>query len=680
MHIAFDKISTKSRMKEENRLKDITSKVSKLITKKQITSMISLLLCLATVAGLSASALSLSSTVSAVRTEAALEASGGEAVMDYIPVNQFLRLSYEEPDLPLLMDAAPSSTEITISVENRDGELFVGYPFEVTLLLQEEGAEPVVIVDEDCDGIIRYEEPTPGVYILTLSPVEGYISPEPLEVTVEKPIEHKRVEVDVKKATQQELASEDASYGQGSKSTGGGGAPVITDTVEWVESTQTVVKGEEVEREVKDANGNTIYLSKPTTVADGDKLRLVLADGSTSDVFVVLNKNKTIKRAYVMELSGVGGPDGEPGTDPQPDPEPDPQPDPEPDPQPDPEPDPQPDPEPDPQPDPEPDPQPDPEPDPDPNPEPDPDPNPEPDPQPQPDPVYVEVDVTSWVITSTGYPVEKDGSYVYKFDSVKPKTEKVAEEYIKYTGWQTIDGKTYYFDKNGNKVTGTQIIQGKQVVFGEDGVLVKSNSKGIDVSQWNCYSTIDWNAVKASGVDFVIIRCGLRGSTLGGVFEDSMFRTNMAGAKAAGLKVGVYFFTLAATEEQAVIEASACIKLCSMYSLEYPIFMDVEDPTASGAQASAYMALSRAQRTQVVNAFCDTVRNSGYRAGVYANKYWLSSKISTGSLSGSTVIWLAHYVSQTDYSGRYEMWQYSPKGSVPGISGDVDMNISYLGY
>ena len=677
-------------------MKDIRSKVGKLITKKQITSVVSLLLCLATVAGLSASALSLSTTVSAVRTEAALEASGGEAVMDYIPVNQFLRLSYEEPDLPLLMDAAPSSTEITISVENRDGELFVGIPFEVTLLLQEEGAEPIVLVDEDCDGIIRYEEPTPGVYILTLSPVEGYVSPEPLEVTVEKPIEHKRVDVEVKKATQQELASEDASYGQGSKSTGGGGAPVITDTVEWVESTQTVVKGEEVEREVKDANGNTIYLSKPTTVADGDKLRLVLADGSTSDVFVVLNKNKTIKRAYVMELSGVGGPDDEPGAEPDPNPgtepdpnpgtEPDPNPGTEPDPNPGTEPDPNPGTEPDPNPGTEPDPNPGTEPDPNPGTEPDPNPGTEPDPnpgtepQPQPDPVYVEVDVTSWVITSTGYPVEKNGSYVYKFDSVKPKTEKVAEEYIKYTGWQTIDGKTYYFDKDGNKVTGTQIIQGKQVIFGEDGALVKSNSKGIDVSQWNCYSTIDWNAVKASGVDFVIIRCGLRGSTLGGIFEDSMFRTNMAGAKAAGLKVGVYFFTLAATEEQAVLEASACIKLCSMYSLEYPIFMDVEDPTASGAQASAYMALSRAQRTQVVNAFCDTVRNSGYRAGVYANKYWLSSKISTGSLSGSTVIWLAHYVSQTDYSGRYEMWQYSPKGSVPGISGDVDMNISYLGY
>ena len=600
-------------------MKTIGFSLGKLVSKKTLTTVVSLLLCAATVFGISISALSLSASVSAVKTEAMLETTGGDAVQNYIPLNRYLRLSYEEPDIPLLMDAAPSTAEITVTVETMEGEPFVGIPFEVTLLLQEEEAEPVVLTDEDCDGILRYEEPAPGVYTITLSPVEGYTVPEPLEVTVEKPIEHKKVDVEVQKPTAQELATEDPGYGQPTK--GDGDNP--TDTVEFVESTQTVVHGEETKVEVKDENGNTVYVSKPETSEDSEgKLHLILADGTVSSVLVKLHKNGTIKRAYVMELSGVGGPDDdEPG-------------------------------------------------------EPGPEPEPQPEPEPEPEPVYVEVDVTSSVITSYGYPVEKNGSYVYKFISVKPKMETVTEDIIVYTGWQVIDGKTYYFDKNGNKVTGVQVIQGVQYTFSSEGVLMTSS--GIDVSQWN--GSINWSTVRASGVDFVIIRCGLRGSTLGGVFEDSAFRANIAGAKAAGLKVGVYFFTLAATEEQAVIEASACIKVCSMYSLEYPIFMDVEDPTASGAQASAYMALSKAQRTQVSNAFCDTVRNSGYRAGVYANKYWLSAKINTAALGSSTVIWLAHYVNQTDYPGRYEMWQYSPKGSVPGISGDVDMNISYLGY
>lgn len=242
----------------------------------------------------------------------------------------------------------------------------------------------------------------------------------------------------------------------------------------------------------------------------------------------------------------------------------------------------------------------------------------------------------------------------------------------KYTGWQTIDGKVYFFDANGNKVTGAQVIQGAQYSFDSNGVMVSSNGiLGIDVSKWN--GSIDWNAVKNSGVSYVIIRCGYRGSSQGSLVEDPKYRTNIQGATAAGLKVGVYFFTQAVNEIEAVEEASMVLSLVSGYKLSYPIFLDVE---SSGGRADG---ISKETRTAVCRAFCQTIKNSGYTAGVYANKTWFTNYIDAGQL-GAYRIWLAQYASKPTYTGRYDIWQYSSKGKVGGISGNVDMNLSYMGY
>lgn len=270
----------------------------------------------------------------------------------------------------------------------------------------------------------------------------------------------------------------------------------------------------------------------------------------------------------------------------------------------------------------------------------------------------------------------KDGKYVeavvadyYKYDVFYRLNDDV--EY-KYTGWQTIDGKRYYFDKNGNKVTGTQIIQGVQYDFGEDGALSSgSGVMGIDVSKHN--GSIDWTKVKNSGVSFVIIRCGYRGSATGVMVEDPKFKSNIQGAVAAGLKVGIYFFSQAVNRVEAVEEASMVLSLISGYKISYPVFIDVE---AAGGRADG---ISSDTRTEVVKAFCETIRDSGYTAGVYANKNWLGSKMSTGSFGGYN-IWLAQYAAAPTYNGRYEMWQYSSTGKIDGISGNVDLNISYLGY
>lgn len=249
---------------------------------------------------------------------------------------------------------------------------------------------------------------------------------------------------------------------------------------------------------------------------------------------------------------------------------------------------------------------------------------------------------------------------------------KTGGEY-KYTGWQVIDGVTYFFDKNGDKVTGEQVIQGAKYNFNSDGSLnTGSGHMGIDVSKWN--GNIDWNAVKNSGVSFVIIRCGYRGSSTGALIEDPMFRSNIQGASKAGLKVGVYFFTQAVNEVEAVEEASMVLGLVKGYGLSYPVFLDVE---ASNGRADA---ISPSARTAVCKAFCQTIQNSGYKAGVYANKTWLNSHIDAPSLGGYK-IWLAQYAAAPSYNRtKYDMWQYSSKGSVTGIKGNVDMNISYMGY
>lgn len=275
------------------------------------------------------------------------------------------------------------------------------------------------------------------------------------------------------------------------------------------------------------------------------------------------------------------------------------------------------------------------------------------------------------------YVKNADGSYR---EAVYADYYSSAEFYITaqanyvYTGWQTIEGKTYYYDKNGVVVTGTQIIQGVTYNFGEDGAIatkVNGSTFGIDISRHN--GAIDWNAVKASGVDYVIIRCGYRGSATGVLIEDQSFRTNIKGATAAGLKVGVYVFSQAVDEVEAVKEASLAVSLVKGYNLTYPIFIDTE---ASGGRADK---IDKATRTAVVNAFCQTIASAGYQPGIYASKTWFEDKLNMSAVA-SCRIWLAQYASAPTYKGKYDMWQYSKKGTISGIKGDVDLNYSYTGY
>lgn len=196
---------------------------------------------------------------------------------------------------------------------------------------------------------------------------------------------------------------------------------------------------------------------------------------------------------------------------------------------------------------------------------------------------------------------------------------------------------------------------------------------GIDVSKWN--KQIDWNKVKNDGVEFVIIRCGYRGSSTGALVEDPYFQQNIEGATQAGLKVGVYFFTQATNEVEAVEEASMVLTLVRSHKLAYPLYIDTEG-AGGGGRADK---LDKETRTKVVKAFCETIENSGFNAGIYASKNWFEHNLDMKELSGYQN-WLAQYSSKPSYEGDYSMWQYTSAGSVEGIDGRVDLNLSYMAY
>lgn len=200
---------------------------------------------------------------------------------------------------------------------------------------------------------------------------------------------------------------------------------------------------------------------------------------------------------------------------------------------------------------------------------------------------------------------------------------------------------------------------------------------GIDVSYYQ--GNIDWKKVKNSGVEFVIIRVGYRGyGSAGTLVEDPRFKTYLDGATKAGLKVGVYFYTQAITTAEAQAEAKFVLDRIKGYSLQMPVYYDIESVDYDTGRLDS-AGLSKAQKTALCTAFCDTIIKSGYSAGVYANYTWLNYYIDGAGLGKKYPIWLAHYTSNTNYDQRMDMWQYSGSGTVSGISAYTDVNVWYSG-
>lgn len=244
---------------------------------------------------------------------------------------------------------------------------------------------------------------------------------------------------------------------------------------------------------------------------------------------------------------------------------------------------------------------------------------------------------------------------------------------VSMIGWQTIDGKQYYFDKNGSRVTGLKDIDGKLYYFNDYGV--KASYVGVDVSFYN--ETIDWYKVKDHGVDFAIIRVGGRMWRDGSLYDDVCFEQNIQGAKNAGLRVGVYFYSTAIDELEAVQEASMVLDRLGGISLDFPVFFDTE---FSGIYPEARSDnLTKNERTAIIHAFCDTIQNGGYRPGVYSGQNFFKNQLDYNAIS-SYPIWLASYTGNNrlpNFSNRYDIWQFTDSGYVKGIPTAVDMNVIF---
>ena len=246
-----------------------------------------------------------------------------------------------------------------------------------------------------------------------------------------------------------------------------------------------------------------------------------------------------------------------------------------------------------------------------------------------------------------------------------------------YSGWRTENGKTYYYAQDTNKkVTGLRSIDGKLYYFDANGVKQDNVTFGIDVSKYQ--SGLDWNKIKKSGVSFVIIRIGYRGyGAAGNLVKDPMFEEHFTNARNAGLKVGVYFFTQAVNEAEAQEEADGCNWALSGRMLDYPIFYDTEASTAPGGTGRAD-GLGVEDRTKCAIAFCERVKELGYKPGVYASTTWYRKRVDYNTLRSRYTIWNAHYGVSSSPIGC-DMWQGTEKARINGYSGELDANISYIG-
>lgn len=216
--------------------------------------------------------------------------------------------------------------------------------------------------------------------------------------------------------------------------------------------------------------------------------------------------------------------------------------------------------------------------------------------------------------------------------------------------------------------------------------------KGIDISKWNSQGkkAIDWTQVKNSGVKFVIIRAGYRGQTSAQMYEDPYFRTHIEGALAAGLQVGVYFYSQAITEQEALEEASFLLSIIKDYKLTYPVCFDWEPVEGSRAKAAN---LNSTQASAIARKFLSTMEGYGYEAMLYTYHSAIKNYFNT-NIVNEYKVWMAWYYNAYKNTGKeyavgdplpetnypYQMWQYSSTGVVPGIQGVVDMNVSFFSY
>ncbi len=224
-------------------------------------------------------------------------------------------------------------------------------------------------------------------------------------------------------------------------------------------------------------------------------------------------------------------------------------------------------------------------------------------------------------------------------------------------------------DRHSYKTENIVVTDDQIYEYYEDGNRV--SRKGIDVSSFQ--GNIDWEKVAADGVEFAIIRMGIRGYGSGKLVVDEQFVNNMEGALAAGIDVGVYFFTAAISEQEAVEEAEFLLEAMEPFQIRCTVVLDVEDVNSDSARTNV---LSQEQWTDHAIAFCERIKSEGYTPMIYGNMQSFLLMLSLERLEEYDK-WFAAYTPYFYYPYDFEVWQYSDQGTVDGIADDVDLNISF---
>lgn len=239
-----------------------------------------------------------------------------------------------------------------------------------------------------------------------------------------------------------------------------------------------------------------------------------------------------------------------------------------------------------------------------------------------------------------------------------------------------ISGGKYHFvpirteiPLHGLQQENLQVLENGRYQYVENDQVV--SHMGIDVSKYQ--GKINWEKVAAEGVEFVFLRLGLRGYESGKLVEDETFQANIKGATEHGIKVGVYFFSQAITVEEAVEEANFVLERIAPYNIECPVVFDVEKVGSSSARMNQ---LTPQERTDVTIAFLDAIEAAGYKSMFYHNMETALLLLELERLKDYDR-WFAYYGEELYYPYAYGVWQYSEKGRINGISGEVDMNIAF---
>lgn len=233
---------------------------------------------------------------------------------------------------------------------------------------------------------------------------------------------------------------------------------------------------------------------------------------------------------------------------------------------------------------------------------------------------------------------------------------KIAMNSFNTENFRVEDGFMAYFDENGNKIS----------------------HLGVDLSYHN--DKVNWAQLAASGCEFVMLRCGYRGYTEGGLLEDEKFVEYAKKANEMGINLGVYFFTQSITVDEAVEEAEYVLKLIENagVTLQYPIAYDTEYINDEAARTNV-TEISDELRSEMCIAFCERIRQEGYYPIIYASENWMRRNMNLKALTDYE-FWAPQYLDENDFLFDFSIWQYSEDGYIPGVEGEVDLNISMVDY